>query len=265
MVFRWRDCAGIGTSVRYNPRGNLAGNSRQPGCAACAIGPTGSIPCAVRGCALAVDLGHCAHCVYINPPLEPRSLPVKHHHSHSQASSRAVFKSASERRDGGIRAGRVQNTQAEWRAGYRGVASGCWLARAECGGGRDFVEPPPAVEERLLPQGAQGVRLWADKLVRHYYDTIFVIKKKRMEQNRAREQGGSKLRVFTRPYRNGSHCCGGESSQSEIWYARGLLARACSPLDSLRQACTPVDSLQQACTPVDPLFGVVRHWTKSGT
>jgi hypothetical protein len=93
-----------------------------------------------------------------------------------------------------------------------------------CGGGRDFVEPPPAVEERLLPQGAQGVRLWADKLVRHYYDTIFVIKKKRMEQNRAREQGGSKLRVFTRPYRNGSHCCGGESSQSEIWYARGLLA-----------------------------------------
>ena len=134
-----------------------------------------------------------------------------------------------------------------------------------CGGGRDFVEPPPAVEERLLPQGAQGVRLWADKLVRHYYDTIFVIKKKRMEQNRAREQGGSKLRVFTRPYRNGSHCCGGESSQSEIWYARGLLARACSPLDSLRQACTPVDSLQQACTPVDPLFGVVRIWTKSGT
>ena len=63
------------------------------------------------------------------------------------------------------------------------------------------------------------------QIVRHYYDTIFVIKKKRMEQNRAREQGGSKLRVFTRPYRNGSHCCGGESSQSEIWYARGLLAR----------------------------------------
>jgi hypothetical protein len=265
VVFRWRDCAGIGTSVRYNPRGNLAGNSRPTGCAACAIGPTGSIPCAVRGCALAVDLDHCAHCVYINPPLEPRSLPVKHHHSHSQASSRAVFKSASERRDGGIRAGRVQITQAGWLAGYRGVASGCWLARAE--GGEISWNPHPRSRSASFrkAQGAQGVRLWADTVVRHYYDTIFVIKKKRTEQNRAREQGGSKLRVFTRPYRNGSHCCGGESSQSEIWYARGLLARACSPLDSLRQACTPVDPLQQACTPVDPLFGVVRIWTKSGT
>ena len=233
MVFRWRDCAGIGTSVRYNPRGNLAGNSRQPGCAACAIGPTGSIPCAVRGCALAVDLGHCAHCVYINPPLEPRSLPVKHHHSHSQASSRAVFKSASERRDGGIRAGRVQNTQAEWRAGYRGVASGCWLARAECGGGRDFVEPPPAVEERLLPQGAQGVRLWADSttLLGISYDTIFVIKKK--ERNKIGPEN-----------KTGPNCAFSRVHTATVHIVAGV--KVANPRSGTRE---------------DSLRGLVRHWT----
>ena len=68
-------------------------------------------------------------------------------------------------------------------------------------------------------------------------------------------------RAFSRaPYRNGSHCCGGGSGLAEIWNARGLLARADTPLDSLRQADTPLDSLPQADTPVDPLFRVLLKW-----